>query len=112
MAAPKRKSKGQEALIPAAHVKFTGMSTNAVEQPAELGDEQVFTVRARCTYAGTQLREDGEERAVRTMKVIDVRFGEITPRPVDPQLSLLEGEGLGDDGDDAGDDDDGDPDPE
>jgi hypothetical protein len=80
----------QTELVPAAHVKFTGMSAAALEEPADLGDEQTFVVTAKCMGAGQVLRKDGEIRTVRTMEVIDVQFGEITKAPADTQLALTE----------------------
>lgn len=80
----------QAELTPAAHVKFTGMSASALDTPAELGDEQVFTVTAKCTGTGEVLRKDGEVRVIRTMEVVDVEFGEITKAPKDAQLSLVD----------------------
>lgn len=89
MAAPKTTAEQTEA-IPAAHVKFTGMSGSALDTPAELGDEQTFVVKAVCVGTGTELRKDGERREVRKMEVLEVTFGEITKAPADPQLSLVE----------------------
>jgi hypothetical protein len=79
-------------LLPAAHVKFTGMSGAALEDPAGLGDEQVFVVRAKCVGEGRVLRKDGEIRNTRTMDVIDVEFGEITPARSETQLSIPDDE--------------------
>lgn len=77
-------------LLPAAHVKFTGMSGAALEDPADLGDEQTFTVVAKCVGEGRVLRKDGEIRNTRTMEVLEVAFGEIRKAPTDQQLALTE----------------------
>lgn len=80
----------QTAAVPAAHVKFTGMSGSALSDPAQLGDHQTFVVTAVCVGSGKELRKDGEVREVRKMEVVDVEFGEITPAPRDGQLALDE----------------------
>lgn len=82
----------QTELVPTAHVKFTGMSGSALDDPAELGDEQTFTVTAKCVGTGYELRADGERRAIRKMQVIEVEFGEIVKAPTDPQLQLVDDE--------------------
>jgi len=87
-AVPHHDEAEQMDLLPAAHVKFTGMSAAALEDPADLGDEQVFTVRAKCVGEGRVLRKDGEIRNTRTMEVLDVTFGAITKAPTDQQLSI------------------------
>ncbi len=83
----------QTELIESAHVKFSGMSGSALDTPAELGDVQQFTVTARCTGTGVELRKDGEVRHVRKMEVQDVVFGEIVKAPTDQQLSLVDDDG-------------------
>lgn len=80
-----KKSEQTEA-IPAAHVKFTGMSGSALTDPAGLGDTQTFTVTARCIGTGNELRKDGEVRQVRRMEVVEVEFGEIVKAANDPAL--------------------------
>lgn len=80
----------QTELVPAAHVKFTGASAAALEDPASLGDEQTFVVTARCVAQGRELRKDGEIRNTRSMEVLHVEFGEITKAPTDPQLEIPE----------------------
>lgn len=91
MAAPKRDAEQTE-LVEAAHVKFAGMSASALDTPAELGDVQEFTVRARCVGTGVELRKDGEVRHVRKMEVQHVDFGKIVKAPEDQQLALVEDE--------------------
>lgn len=90
MAKTQVKKAEQTEAIPAAHVKFTGMSGSALDTPAELGDEQEFVVRAKCIGTGSEMRKDGGIRQIRRMEVIDVKFGEITKAPADPQLSLVD----------------------
>lgn len=91
MATPKPAD--QTELTPAAHVKFTGMSGSALEEPAELGDIQEFTVRGKCVGTGVELRKDGEVRHIRKMEVQEIEFGAIVKAPTDQQLSLVEDEG-------------------
>lgn len=90
MAIAKTKTAEQTELVEAAHVKFTGASASALDTPAELGDVQEFTVRARCVGTGVELRKDGEVRHVRKMEVQEVGFGAITKAPEDQQLTLVE----------------------
>ena len=90
MAKTSTKPAEQQEIVPAAHVKFTGMSGSALDTPADLGDEQVFTVTARCVGVGSELRKDGEVRQIRRMEVVEVEFGAITKAPKDPQLSLVD----------------------
>lgn len=87
MAAPKP---AQTEALPAAHVKFTGMSGSALEKAPGLGDTQTYSVKAVCVGVGTELRKDGERREVRKMEVLEVEFGEIVEAPQDQQLSLVE----------------------
>lgn len=82
----------QTELTPTAHVKFTNTAASALDTPAELGDVQMFTVVAKCTGEGTELRKDGEIRTYRKMEVLDVEFGQITKSPADPQLALVDDE--------------------
>lgn len=83
----------QTEAIPAAHVKFTGMSAAALDTPADLGDVQTFTVTARCIGTGEELRKDGELRHIRRMEVQEVDFGKIVKAPKDQQLALVDDDG-------------------
>ena len=90
MAKTQVKKSEQTEAIPTAHVKFTGMSGSALDEPAELGDTQTFTVTAKCVGTGSEMRKDGQTRQIRRMEVIEVQFGETTKAPADPQLSLVD----------------------
>lgn len=90
---PKTNEAEQTALTGAAHIKFTGMSLNALDSGdlVNLGDRQTFTVIAECIGDGREKRKDGEVRIVRRMEVLDVTPGEITAAEEDPQLTLDDG---------------------
>jgi len=90
--------KETEGLVEAAHVKFTGMSGSALDKPAELGDVQEFTVRAKCVGTGVELRKDGEVRHTRRMEVEDVEFGKILKATKEKGLFAVPGENGDDDG--------------
>jgi hypothetical protein len=90
MAIAKTTPAEQTELIESAHIKFAGMSASALNEPAELGDVQEFTVRARCIGTGVELRKDGEVRHVRKMDVQEVEFGKIVKAPKDQQLALVD----------------------
>jgi hypothetical protein len=80
----------QAALLPAAHVKFTGMSGSALAVSAELGDEQTFTVKARCVGHARKLRKDDEVRVICDMEIIDVTFGPVVKADRGQQLQLVD----------------------
>lgn len=78
---------GQTALVESAHVKFIGMSMNALEAPPEIDDRMTFTVTARCIGSGLERRKDGELRKTMKMDVEDVVVtGEIQKPERDPEL--------------------------
>lgn len=75
-----RSIQGEQQGVETAFVNFTG--TNAELAGTTLpapGDEQVFTVRARCKKAGMQ-EVDDQVRPFRTMKVTEIIPGDITAR--------------------------------
>lgn len=76
----------QTEALPAVHVKFRGMSLNALQEAPGLGDEQTFTVTARCVATGREARKDGEIRDVVGMEVLDVSPGEIITADRDTEL--------------------------
>lgn len=77
----------QTELAHATHVKFTGMSLNALDMAVDIGDEMDLKVRARCSASGREARKDGEIRDVARMEVLEIEPGEITPAPEgDPTL--------------------------
>lgn len=72
----------QEAAIDAAHVKFTGMSLDALATPPEIDDRMTFTVSATCVGREIVRRKDGELRTIMKMEVTDV---EPTSEPEKPE---------------------------
>ena len=77
----------QTALVESAHIKFTGMSLNALDSPPQLDDRMRFEVTAVCNGSGLERRKDGELRKTMKMDVIDVQpIGEIEKPERDPEL--------------------------
>lgn len=79
-------------------VKFNG--TNAsVEAPevVKLGDRIEFSGAGVVSFIGDELRGDGEERPVLTLKVQEVELGDVSPAPEDPQLDMLADDDSADD---------------
>lgn len=77
----------QQPLVESAHIKFTGMSLNALETPPQLDDRMKFEVTAVCNGSGLERRKDGELRKTMKMEVIDVQpIGEIEKPERDPEL--------------------------
>ncbi|WP_326600549.1 DUF7171 family protein [Rhodococcus sp. PD04] len=66
-------------LIEASRVRFSGLSTEAFEEPP-IGDTRVFTVRATCTAITEQDMKSEGTRRTATMKIVEVREG------VDPKI--------------------------
>jgi len=82
---------GQQTLVESAHVKFTGMSLNALETPPEIDDRMTFLVTAVCTGSGLERRKDGELRKTMKMEVLGVQVhGEIEKPERDPELPFGE----------------------
>lgn len=81
----------QTALIEAAHVKFTGMSLDALETPPEIDDRMTFTVSATCVGREVVRRKDGELRTIMKMEVTDVEPTSAPEKPErDPALPFDE----------------------
>lgn len=72
----------QTALIEAAHVKFTGMSLDALDTPPDIDDRMTFTVSATCVGREVVRRKDGELRTIMKMEVTEV---EPTSKPEKPE---------------------------
>lgn len=82
----------QLAAIEAAHVKFVGMSLDALEEPPAIDDIQEFTVTAVCIGESQERRKDGEMRRTMKMEVQSVRPGQISKPERDPELPFKSSE--------------------
>lgn len=83
---------GQQSLVESAHVKFAGMSLDALETPPAIDDRMQFVVTAVCIGSSMDRRKDGELRKTMKMEVEDVVVhGEIQKPEKDPELELQYG---------------------
>lgn len=71
-----------------ARINFTGTNAELSGDLPKIGDEQEFTVRAVCKRSGMQLIDD-TVTPFRTMKVVEIRPGGITPSEDLEDPSLL-----------------------
>jgi hypothetical protein len=80
---------GQQALVESAHVKFAGMSLDALDTPPSIDDRMQFLVTAKCIGSSMERRKDGELRKTMKMEVEDVVVhGDIQKPEKDPELEL------------------------
>ncbi|CAM2953717.1 hypothetical protein [Skermania piniformis] len=82
----------QQPLIEAARLRFNGMSRDSLEDPPDLDEEVVFTVRARCKKQERERMKDGEIRLVAIMEVVDVHVGGTMPDRDDEGPTLFDDE--------------------
>lgn len=94
-------------LIEAARVRFSGLSTEAFEEP-QIGETRTYTVLASCTAITEQDMKSEGTRRTSTMKIVEVREGvdhsigeEAGPEPM---LDFGDGPEAADDVDEDGDD--------